>query len=309
MSNFCKKVIIVSVIMWIAGAGFLWWVLGTSYSEEELVIPEVDTVRSCKKMIDLRQLNNVSVCEEIALTQKRPVSKEITAIIVPHHLLAKEMIEEVFSATVNQKYDRIFLVGPDHFNRLIQEKFTVAVCDASWKICDKEVFADEKMINQLNKNDIVQITWNPFYHDHAVLALLPYISQFHPDAKIVPMLVRQDAHLDSVFRLGYELQKIDGGNSLFVISSDFSHGRNNAKEVERVDQKSIESIQQVFNGDRDSINFIENDCKACIAFLEGFFSEKTGVQFTLLNNKNSTHFGGPQKKITSYVTGYFFTEK
>ena len=46
-----------------------------------------------------------------------PPDLRVTGISVPHHLLAADLIARGFWAAADNRYDRVILLSPDHFNR------------------------------------------------------------------------------------------------------------------------------------------------------------------------------------------------
>ena len=46
-----------------------------------------------------------------------PDSYDVTGIVVPHHAVAFDLIEETFRCAANQEYKRIIILSPDHFRR------------------------------------------------------------------------------------------------------------------------------------------------------------------------------------------------
>src|SRR5262249_41907601 len=48
---------------------------------------------------------------------RRAPQLRVTAISVPHHLLAADLIARGFWAAAGNQYDRVIILSPDHFNR------------------------------------------------------------------------------------------------------------------------------------------------------------------------------------------------
>lgn len=249
------------------------------------------------------------VDETISKTKnKKESSLEVTSFITPHHLIADELIDEIFGkvASLNkgQKIDRIILVSPNHFN--IGEG-SVLLSDKKWKIeIEKQGFsirADKGAIDKLLiETGFVYKDNEAFYKEHGIFGLMPFVGKYFPAVPIIPIIIKDDTPEEYMMKLASNIAEL-GGNTVLILSSDFSHFLD--KNISNFhDRKAISVID---NMNYDKVYDLETDCVTGLSLLLKF-SELQGYQnFRFINNSNSSeiyssYFMGDN---TSYVTGYF----
>ncbi len=162
--------------------------------------------------------------------------------------------------------------------------------------------ADLITINTLSQNRDIYIDTNAFRSEHSVYLLVPFARKVFPEAKIVPLILRQKVDFPYYYNLGKEVSKmVNLDETVLVISSDFSHSV--SREAAKLnDQKSMELLKRMNIAD---INSVENDCKQCTDFLYGYLEGKD-ISFELIFNKNSFDISGESSEsVTSYVGAYF----
>ena len=169
------------------------------------------------------------------------IEKDISAIVVPHHLLASSMIAETFRRASGREIETVVIVGPNH------DKIgpaPVVSANGSWPAAaGAEVPTDPILVGGLLST--LQAPANPeaFRAEHSVGAIVPFAHHFFPQAKIVPIIVRPDAPRDSVERLSGWLAGLDSEKTLIVFSIDFSHylARPEAEKMDVDTRKVIEA--------------------------------------------------------------------
>lgn len=169
-------------------------------------------------------------------------SDPIVGGVVPHHLLAANMIAEFFNSISHYPPDTIVVVGPNH-RRIGMKGLHTSSLD--WKTefgileADREFI--DNLIGELNaaENDsLMEI-------EHSVSALVPYIKYYLPDTKIVPILLHGNYSAADSKKLGKFLSAAMKDNpKLTVIASiDFSHylDADTANRMDEITLKAIES--------------------------------------------------------------------
>jgi poly-gamma-glutamate synthesis protein (capsule biosynthesis protein) len=161
--------------------------------------------------------------------------------------------------------------------------------------------ADNEIITNLCSDNQIFSDINSFRGEHGIYVLVPFIKKFFPNAKIIPLVLNMGIKADDFVALGKKLQN---KNSILIVSSDFSHEAS-AQTASIQDKKSVEIFKNLSQKNFDGLN---NDCKQCIAVLQGFLGDKN-YAFNLIDNKNSSDFGpstgSGQAAVTSYVSGYW----
>lgn len=231
-----------------------------------------------------------------------------SVFITPHHLVAEDLIEEVFKKTAeenkNSRVDRIVLISPNHFN---SGGGNFIVSDQDWNLESDEILSDKKVMNLLRENKLAYLQNDIFYQEHGITALFPFVKKYYDEIPIVTLMIRDGISEGEIDKLVdfFNSEKVEG-NTLMILSSDFSHELD--KNISFVhDQIAIDAIQ---NFDFDSVGTLETDCLGGLRLVLKFAQANDFSNFNLLDNSNSSEiynkfFIGEN---TSYVTGYFSKE-
>lgn len=157
--------------------------------------------------------------------QKTPKSK-IQGIILPHHGLAKEILNNSFQKLEeNISPDTIVIYGTNHYFP-VSDTYTTTV----------EVKDEFRLDNILANNSRIQ-------GDHSIQTILPYVNQYFPKAKIVPIIVSTKyQNVEDLNNTIKEFVKVFGSqNTLYIASVDFAHN----VSLEEGLNKNKESIDNI----------------------------------------------------------------
>lgn len=232
---------------------------------------------------------------------KKNELEKMVAIVTSHHLLAKDLIAEAFSKIDNKKIERVIVVSPDHFKQIKNSNCMIMTANIGWKAKDEMVLPDSKTIT----NFLSQPNWceniNIFRGEHGVSVLIPFIRNYLPKTKIIPLVLRQNNNLSFFYKLGEDFKNtFDKEKTLVIVSSDFCH--NISKNVAK--SNDLTSIKILESKDNDKIGLINNDCPQCIAFLFGYLGRESNFEF--IRNTNSYEISGEYpESVTSYISGYY----
>ncbi len=228
----------------------------------------------------------------------------ITAIkagVVSHHLLAENIIINFYEKVGNKDVSTVYLLSPDHFNNYFEPDVVAYVSSRDWDTPYGKLSADTNIINKLSDLPEIETKDQVLMLDHGITVEIPFIKRFFPNAKVVPLILKNNSDFENFYALGEKLKEFSGENTILIVSSDFSHDAPSL-QAKTSDRKSIAVLKNLSSG-----NFIQNtsDCKQCFASLSGFLKNyDTG--FYLLDNKNSFNISGEsENSVTSYVTGYY----
>ena len=113
--------------------------------------------------------------------------------VVPHHLLAKEIMVDFFSfiARGEQLPDTIILLSPDHLNSAALERGNSFI-SVNWELNDirlGDIAVDGELLTKIATK--IRIRPNPgaVLSEFGIMNLLPLIKEHLPGAKIVPILI------------------------------------------------------------------------------------------------------------------------
>lgn len=238
------------------------------------------------------------------LNAQNSEKKNVLAEITSHHFLARDLIARFFLGINNSDVQDIILIGPDHYRQLDNTSSDIAITELSWNTPYGEINANKDVEeNILGLNGTI-VNNSIFRNEHSIYTLVPFIKRSFPNTRLIPLIIHSSNDYEKFAGLGNSTRKLASKNSLLIVSSDFSHEAS-IPEAQKNDQISIETLENLNPGNIDSLT---SDCKACIAFLYGFLKDDQS-SFYLVENKNSSDFGSPEEKVTSYISGYFLNNE
>ena len=175
-----------------------------------------------------------------------PVVTRLTGIVVPHHLLANELVALGFRAASGFRYRRVIMLSPDHFR---QTHKMFATSATGFETPYGDVDADRDAVAALLAHgDLIEDSCL-FAKEHGVQALLPFVRHYFPEAKVVPVAMSIRSKRADWDRLIEALLPLIDDGTLVVESTDFSHYLPQ-HEARRFDQQTLNVIAA---GDPDQI--------------------------------------------------------
>jgi hypothetical protein len=224
--------------------------------------------------------------------------KDVVAGIIPHHLLAADLIAEFFYNLGEKKYDTIILIGPNHFDAGDSEIITSTY---DWQTPYGRLKVDNEILEKISKD--VKIDEEAIKNEHAITSEVSFIKKTFPQAKFFPIILKPSVTLEKADNLARELFDLSKNEKVLLLASvDFSH----YKDSETAQKNDKESISAITDFSLDKIYNLDIDSPASIyALLK--FSQLNSASFELLHNSNSAILAGKPdiESTTSYVTGYF----
>ena len=217
----------------------------------------------------------------------------IKAGVVPHHLVAADLISGFFKACNVNTYDTVVIVAPNHvgghadvvYSRSDWEAFVGIVgCDVDLADSFASIRISDVLIEEAD--DLIE-------SDHSASVMIPYISHYLPDAKVAPVLVSRTLSLDNTLAFASELSRIiveSEKRVLLVCSIDFSHflTPSEAAENDRVTEDAIRT------SDYQKIHDLQNEYvdspASLIIFLR--YLEYLNVKAEIIDNTDASEFLG-----------------
>jgi len=229
------------------------------------------------------------------------IDKKIYAGIIPHHLLAGDLIAEFYNNLKDEHYDTIILIGPNHFkagnSNIISSLY-------NWNTPYGKLDCDQDFLKNLQKeNSSIQVEEKIFEKEHAINSHVSFIKKTFPDAKFLPLVLHPSVKSLEAEKLAQNIFELSKDKKILVLASvDFSHYKN-SETAQKNDLVSINALreknfQEIYNLDIDSPSSIFTVMK---------YADLQNSKFELLNNSNSAILAGKEEveSTTSYVTGYF----
>jgi hypothetical protein len=140
------------------------------------------------------------------------------SIITSHHLLAKHLINSTYKS-IDFKPKRIIIFGPNHFN---VGQHNIQTSNVDWSINGKRIISDQQSLEKLI-DDSIKVENENFRSEHAFTSQLPFIAYYFPEAKIIPIIVKNSTPAIQAEALGEKLTKFIDRQTLVILSVDFSH--------------------------------------------------------------------------------------
>lgn len=243
-----KKVIIIiaallvlSALIAISVIAFSKVNFGASNKDEANETDKADIPSSLDQPVSAQYTDSSLYLSAIKQTKTEPTSEIINGLIVPHHLLAKDIIANTYAYTAYGQYKNIVLLSPDHFSAG-QEEISVTERDFSTVFgtvtTDKEIARELKELFFVSEGDF-------FYREHGLGAQLPFIKYYFPNTKIIAITFKPTVSRDKLNQVIAILEKNLSPDSLIIQSTDFSHYFTPAQAT----LKDTESINVIKDGD------------------------------------------------------------
>lgn len=235
-----------------------------------------------------------------------PSNQRLTGIVVPHHLLAADLIALGFRAASAQAYKRIIILAPDHF-RASRTRFATSA--RGFGTVYGRVEADAEAVDGLlgRMGGLMEVSCL-FAREHGVQALLPFLRHSFPEARIVPVAMSiRSTHADWD-RLAEALAPLVDADTLVVESTDFSHFLPQ-HEARRHDQQTLNVLAA---GSPDAIAALRQpqhaDSVGALYVQAKLQRDRFGAGPLVIANANSQDYEtDPVAETTSYMVVLFGT--
>lgn len=172
------------------------------------------------------------------------VEGDLVAGMIPHHLVASDMIAGFFAMAAQQPaYDGILIVSPSHFPENCGSM--VVTARAGWNTPLGTVAPYTQLIDRLLGDSVLEAENNPaaVEFDHGAAGLVPFVKHYFPDTPLAVCLVQGKTSRDRLTALWEVIATQREEARLLVISSaDCSHYLM-PQEAARHDEQTMEAIE------------------------------------------------------------------
>lgn len=239
---------------------------------------------------------------ETAIQAERPATPPpsgVTGVMVPHHLVAPDLMARAFWAASAGDYERIILLSPDHF-RAVQGAFGVAT--GNFDTIFGPVAVDDAGVAALLSSPAAfeRIAPEKLAVEHGFHSLTPLIQKFWPEAQVIPVLGSIHSDLKDWRAAAEALTPLVTDKTLIIQSTDFSHYLPRALAVIRDE----ESLGVIASGSVDEVRKLNQpghlDSKASLA-VNMLLQASLGAAPVVIGNRNQAEYGGDPANTTSYV--------
>lgn len=234
-------------------------------------------------------------------TNQTVETAKISAVIITHHDLAQNQRRALLAQVAAQiKPQIIIIVSPNHFEA---GGANIITTDKTWKLQNAVVEGNIEKIVELTKDGSILNDESVFSREHGITNVLADINLNFPDAKIIPIIIKQDTPKESIGLLADKLNNVCQG-CLLIASVDFSHYLpGSLSEIH-----DIYSTKALQNLDEEEIYKSEVDSQQSLALAIKWAKLNQTELFHLAENTNSAKLlNEPDAESTSYVLGWFQT--
>lgn len=225
----------------------------------------------------------------------------ITSGVVPHHLLAKKIIENFFKyISSKEKPQNIILLSPDHFNatNFIGKPFISVDPDI------KEfhnLIVNNHLLQKLNNHNLA-FDSSVITREHGITELLPFIKKYLPRSSILPIIISFTASKEDVEKLIKTINIYAGSQTIIVASVDFSH----YLPPQVADFHDIKSIATLIDFKENDFENLEVDSWQAL-YGTRFFAKLQGKEFPNIigRGKSSDFLEFDDSIATEGITSYF----
>ena len=225
--------------------------------------------------------------------------------VVPHHLLAKEIIEDFFSYISSQgKPETIVILSPDHFQSgiLMESNSFITIAVDSNEKAFSHLKTDTLLWGKLVKENKMTSNSSAIIAEHGITALLPYIKKYFPETNILPILIPAEITKEQVEQLVKTIDKNTLLDTIIVASVDFSH----YLPPQAANFHDTKSIRVLLNFEEENFKNIEVDCWQALYAARLFAKLKQKETYHIIAHKNSADFLNLElEETTSYFSVVF----
>jgi poly-gamma-glutamate synthesis protein (capsule biosynthesis protein) len=227
--------------------------------------------------------------------------------IVPHHLLAKEIIQNFFEyISLKENPETIILLSPDHFNSggFNEEKSFITYSPDNERNNDFEI--DKTVLQNIIEENKIVFNNSAINFDHGITNLLPFIQEYFPNSKILPILIPSKINKKQTEEFINKIDSYAPSKTIIIASVDFSH----YLPKNAADFHDIKSISTLIDFKAEDFENLEVDCWQCL-YGARLFAKLRNKEFPkIIAHKNSADFSRIDniKETTSYFSVVFEKE-
>ena len=251
-------------------------------------------------------LNFINTLEVLASDSDN--KQDIVSGVVPHHLLAKEIIEDFFSYISSQEKPKtIVILSPDHFQSgiLMESNSFITIALNSDNKNFKNLIVDTSLLEKLAKENKITSNNSAVIAEHGVTVLLPYIKKYFPETNILPILIPADITKEQIEQLAETIDKNTLLDTIIAASVDFSH----YLPSQAADFHDVKSIRVLLNFEEENFENIEVDCWQALYAARLFAKLRQKEVPRIIAHKNSVDFLNLELEETISYFSVVFEEK
>ncbi len=227
-------------------------------------------------------------------TNRGKEKKEVKGLVIPHHLLARDMIINALDQ-VGNKPKTVILVGPNHKN---YGDHNLQTSSGEWNTKFGSLYPDIELISQLQTKGLVYPNEGAVKIEHSVCGIVSFIKVFFPDSLVLPIIINSSTSDVEIIALSDYLSS-NCLDCLIIASVDFSH----EVDTQMAILQDEESSNVLVSLDQTKISDITSDSNLSLKFMVDYMIRSGIDEGRLLENSNSFEILAEHpENVTSYIT-------
>lgn len=228
------------------------------------------------------------------------VKSKPVALLVNQHLLASHLIAKTFSLAESRKVKTVFLITQNNWTA---GRAPVITSLYDWRTPYGDIKVNRDAAKDLIAANLASQEEDIFANEHGITGIVPFVKKSFPNARIVPLVIRDSAPKELSFALAQKLFDESDGSTLVIASIDMSHYL--PKEI--ADFHDIKVREAIANFDYDSTMSLDIDTPPTLRTLMRFAELSKAYDFEITGEANSADLIlDPDILVTtSYITGIF----
>ena len=227
----------------------------------------------------------------------------VAAGVVPHHLLAKDLIEDFFSyLSSKEKPETIILLGPDHFDAgNIVENYFITVQPETQEFYGIKV--DRALIKSLSLKNNLVFSNSSVSLDHGITNLIPFIKKYFSESRVIPFIIPLNVSRENTDKFISFLDSLAPLRTVVIASVDFSH----YLPESAAEFHDVKSIRTLINYEKTDFKNLEVDSWQAL-YIARAFANLRNMEFPkIIGHFNSSDFSKDEdiKETTSYFSVVF----
>jgi len=233
----------------------------------------------------------------------------IASGVVPHHLLAQEIIDDFFKYIFSrEKPETIILLSPDHWHSaaLHQENSFITVALEPGKEEFNHLKVDSNLLRKLAEKNKIVLNNPAVVSEFGITNLLPFMEKYFPETKILPLLIPAKISKEQVKQLVNSIDEVAPVRTILIASVDFSH----YLPWQAANFHDLKSIRVLLNFEEENFKNIEVDCWQALYAARLFAKLRQKEAPCIIAHKNSADFLKLDlEETTSYFSVIFEQKK
>jgi AmmeMemoRadiSam system protein B len=226
-------------------------------------------------------------------------NSQIKGMVLPHHDLAREIFTTSLLKLQESQSPPVFVIfGTNHYYP-DSPTLTTAVDLLDYPI------EKESVIAFVQEFPSTQVSTPVLEKEHSITTPVPYIRQYFPEAKIIPLIVSSRFKQKDLDEYVEYLSKTLPEDTVYIAAVDFSHGQT----LESGMSKNEESIKVISEFDYETLYTFKDDHLDSPVAIGLFLETMQVLDSTRWETWESTHgallTSDPTLQGTSYVIGVF----